>query len=203
MPNFAFNARYALLTYPQCGDLDPFHIVNHISSLKGECIIGRERHADGGTHLHAFCDFGRKLQSRRSDLFDVDNRHPNISPSKGTPEKGWDYACKDGDIVAGGLERPSPNGHRSHADRWAEIINASCEREFWDLVRELDPKALCTQFPSLRKYVEWIYAPKHEAYKSPSGIEFGGGAFPQLVAWKERSLTNGGKLLIMEWRSPP
>ena len=100
MPNFAFNARYALLTYPQCGDLDPFHIVNHISSLKGECIIGRERHADGGTHLHAFCDFGRKLQSRRSDLFDVDNRHPNISPSKGTPEKGWDYACKDGDIVA-------------------------------------------------------------------------------------------------------
>lgn len=188
MPNFAVNARYALLTYAQCGNLDPFTIVAHIGSLRGECIVGREIHADGGTHLHVFCDFGRKFQSRRTDIFDVGGHHPNISQSKGNPGAGFDYAIKDGDVVAGGLERPSGNTASGVADKWAEIIDAPDEQTFWERVAQLDPKALCTQFPSLQKYVGWKYATKHEEYRSPTGLEFGGGAFPQLDAWRETEL---------------
>ena len=101
MSTFRFQARYALLTYAQCGDLDPFAVVNHLAELGAECIIGRENHSDGGLHLHAFVDFGRKYRTRNTRAFDVQGCHPNVSPSRGTPEEGFDYAIKDGDVVAG------------------------------------------------------------------------------------------------------
>ena len=101
---FNFNAKYVLLTYAQCGDLDPWAVVDHLAELRAECIIGREAHADGGTHLHCFAHFDRKFRSRRADVFDVLGCHPNVSPTYTTPQAGWDYACKDGDIVAGGLQ---------------------------------------------------------------------------------------------------
>ena len=68
---FNFNARYALLTYSQCGDLDGVEVSNHFTKLGAECIVAREAHADGGIHLHAFVDFGPecKFRSRRSDVF--------------------------------------------------------------------------------------------------------------------------------------
>ena len=100
---FRFAARYGLLTYAQSGELDPFRVVNHLADLGAECIIGREDHADGGVHLHAFFMFERKFESRNVRVFDVDGCHPNIVRGYGTPEKGWDYATKDGDVVGGGL----------------------------------------------------------------------------------------------------
>ena len=72
MSSFSFHARYALLTYAQCGDLCPFTIVDLLSTMGAECIIGREHHQDGGIHLHVFVDFGRKYRSRRADTFDVE-----------------------------------------------------------------------------------------------------------------------------------
>ena len=47
MSSFSFHARYALLTYAQCGDLCPFTIVDLLSTMGAECIIGREHHQDG------------------------------------------------------------------------------------------------------------------------------------------------------------
>lgn len=101
--SFRFNARYVLLTYPQSGDLDGFAVSDHLSELGAECIVARENHTDSGVHLHAFVDFGKRFQSRNVRIFDVLGRHPNVSVSKGSPEKGYDYAIKDGDVVAGGL----------------------------------------------------------------------------------------------------
>ena len=130
---FRLQARYVLLTYAQCGELDLFKVCNHLAALDAECIIGRETHDDGGTHLHAFVDFGRKYRTRNERQFDVDGYHPNIQPSKGTPEKGYDYAIKDGDVVAGGLERPTPTTtQRDHVD-WDRIVNATNADEFWEL----------------------------------------------------------------------
>ena len=140
---FNFNARYALLTYSQCGDLDGWEVSNHFTKLRAECIVAREAHADGGIHLHAFVDFGpgRKFRSRRSDVFDVGGFHPNISPTHSTPQSGFDYACKDGDIVAGGLERPTGSVEsRTNAD-WSTIVTAPTRDEFlqlsWNNLHEL------------------------------------------------------------------
>jgi len=85
MSNFTFHSRYGLITYAQCDGLDPSDVCNHFTSLGAECIIAREDHADGGTHLHVFADFERKRRFRRADIFDVRGYHPNIEPSRGNP----------------------------------------------------------------------------------------------------------------------
>lgn len=195
MPAFCVNARYVLLTYPQCEGLDEWAVNNHLSSLGAECIIGREDHADGGTHLHAFVDFNRKFRSRRVDIFDVDGRHPNIVPSRGSPGRGWDYAVKDGCVVAGGLARPGDDGANADGNKWGEIIRAESRDEFWANVERLDPKALCLNFPSLCRFADWRYKEEPEAYEHPAGISFELGMVPDLVAWREQSLDNhlGGK----------
>ena len=136
---FNFNAKYVLLTYAQCGDLDPWAIVNHLAELRAECIVGRETHADGGTHLHCFAHFERKFRSRRADVFDVLGCHPNVSPTYTTPQAGWDYACKDGDIVAGGLQdqmlAKSLEVETCGMISWLQKVETSFLDYSWNLLR--------------------------------------------------------------------
>uniref|UniRef100_A0A8A4XCH1 Replication-associated protein n=1 Tax=Syrmaticus reevesii Genomoviridae sp. TaxID=2814996 RepID=A0A8A4XCH1_9VIRU len=185
---FKFQSRYVLLTYAQSMELDPFDVVNHLSSLGAECIIGREPHADGGTHLHAFVDFGRRYSTRRTDAFDVGGHHPNISPSRGRAEGGYDYATKEGDIVAGGLERPCRSRVSRNDHLWDEIINQPDEQSFWECVQRLDPKAAATQFTQLRAYASWAYAVQPERYERNSDHSFDTGMVPELDRWRRESL---------------
>ncbi|AMH87732.1 RepA [Pteropus associated gemycircularvirus 4] len=170
------NSRYKLLTYAQCGDLDPFDIVDLLSGLQGECIVGRELHSDGGIHLHVFVDFGRKFRSRSVGIFDVGGRHPNVVASWGTPEEGYDYAIKDGDVVAGGLERPTPResraGNGSAAAKWATIADADDREQFFELVKSLDPKTFVTRLQDLQRFADWKFRSDPEPYITPNNIHF-------------------------------
>jgi len=197
MPSFQFQARYALLTYAQCGDLDPFAVVNHLAGLGAECIIGREDHADGGVHLHAFVDFGRKYRTRDQGAFDVEGCHPNVSPSRGTPEDGFDYAIKDGDVVGGGLTRPSRRGLAPDGGVWTEIVNASSESEFWTLCEQLAPRSLVTSFTQLRAYASWKFPPIREPYETPEGVIIDTTFVAELDGWVRDNIgqgRTGGKL---------
>jgi len=197
MSTFRFQARYALLTYPQCGHLDPFAVVNHLAGLNAECIIGRENHADGGIHLHAFVDFGVKYRTRNARAFDVEGCHPNVSPSRGTPEDGYDYAIKDGDIVAGGLERPTGSRVDATGGVWPEIINAKDESEFWRLCESLAPRSLVTSFTQLRAYAAWKFPPIRVPYETPEGVIIDTSWVVELDSWVRENLgrgETGGKL---------
>lgn len=185
---FRFAARYVLLTYAQCGDLDPFEVVRSLGDLGAECIIGREDHADGGCHLHAFADFKRKFQSRNVRIFDVDGKHPNVQPCKTTPEQMYDYAIKDGDIVAGGLTRPDGTSVSEAGSKWTECLLAESREEFFETVARVDPRALCCSFSSLRAYADWKYRPIMDAYQTPVGISFDTTEVPQLSQWIQRNL---------------
>lgn len=185
---FRFAGRYALLTYAQCSDLDPFAVVNHLGSLGAECIIGREDHSDGGVHLHAFTDFNRKFESRNERVFDVDGRHPNVLRGTRTPEKMWDYATKDGDIVGGGLSRPSGVGVSPSGSVWHQIILSETREQFFAACAELDPRSLCVSFGSLRTYADWKYRESRDPYVTPGGISFSTDQFPQLDDWVQRTL---------------
>lgn len=180
--------KYALLTYAQCGDLCGQLVCDHLGTLGAECIVARERHSDGGYHLHVFAEWERQFRSRRPDVFDVGGHHPNILPSRGTPEKGYDYAIKDGDVVAGGLARPSGNSLGPSGDKWAVIADSGSEEEFWRNVRRLDPKALCTNYPALRKYADSQFAADRDWYEVPPGLQYTSGVISDLAAWAEGSI---------------
>jgi len=190
---FKFNSRYVLLTYAQCDDLSEWTILEHISKLGGECIIAREAHSDGGTHFHVFCDAGegRKFRSRRADYFDVGGYHANITPSRGRPGEGYDYATKDGDIVAGGLARPGAESTTAAENKWSIICRAEDESDFWKLVEELDPKALATNFSNLRRFADWRFKPERVVYEHPSGLQFDLGTVPDLTVWRDEALGDG------------
>lgn len=192
MPEFHCNARYFLITYAQCGDLSEWTVLDLFVRLGAECIIAREDHADGGIHLHVFADFGRKYRSRRVDIFDVGGHHPNITPSTGTPAKGYDYAVKDGCILAGGLARPGGDGHSNANAKWARICSAESREEFFDLCHELEPRTLCTAFTSLSKYADWRYRARVVEYRTPNGIDFNDGRLDGRFDWVQQSGVGGG-----------
>lgn len=188
--SFDFHCKHALFTYAQCGSLDPWAVSDHFSALGAECIIGREAHADGGTHLHAFVSWERRFRSRRSTFADVLGCHPNISRSRGTPWDGYDYATKDGDVVAGGLERPErpADSVRGRDEAWSKIVAAETREKFWELVRELAPSDLAKSFPSLAKFCDWQYASTPGPYDGPvrGDTRFDTSAYPELEAWCSR-----------------
>jgi len=186
---FNFHARYGLFTYAQCDGLDPEAVGLHFTSMGAECIISREDHCDGGHHLHVFADFGRKRRIRGERTFDVLQFHPNIVPSKGSPERGYDYATKDGDIVWGGLERPGGSNvgavRSRNAIDFAQLVEINDAGEFWDAVARDAPSLLLRSFTSIHAYAAWRFKPKHAEYSTPEGIEFDLGSLPDLCQWKE------------------
>lgn len=204
--SFYFNGRYALFTYAQCGDLDGFDVMDRFSSLAAECIVGRELHEDGGTHLHVFVDFGRRFRSRKSDVFDVGGFHPNVEPSKGTPDQGYKYAIKDGDVVCGGLAQPDAvtrrTGDSATDTKWAEITSAANRTEFWNLLHELDPKSAACNYNSLQKYADWKFAEVQPVYESPPGVTFTGGEFDGRDDWLSQSGIGDRESQIGRWSCP-
>jgi hypothetical protein len=186
---FRFAARYGLLTFPQSGDLEPDSVVNHLAELGAKCIVGREKHQDGGIHLHAFFMFKRKFESRNVRVFDVGGRHPNVVRGYSTPEKGYAYAIKDGDIAGGDLELDDVRAKVSVSRaNWDEIKLAGTREEFFEAVGRLEPKSLCCSFSSLRAYADWKYRPEPVPYRHPANVSLTTAAFPELSAWVSHNL---------------
>lgn len=167
---FTFKGNHVLLTFAQSPDLDPEAVDTLVRRLGGQCIIGRENHADGGIHFHCFVQFEHEFQSSDARVFDVGGRHPNVRKMYRTPEKGYDYAIKDGDVVGGSLERPSGASLGKVGDKWLEIIASTTREEFFETAARLDPKSLCCSFVSLSKYADWKYRVDRAPYSTPRGI---------------------------------
>lgn len=210
MPSISFCAQHFLLTYAHSEgtngkpELDPHRIVEVLGDLGAECIVARERYPTGdGFHFHVFCSFERRFRSRKVDVFDVDGYHPNVEPSRKNAVGGYDYATKDGEVVAGGLERPSGvSGRRSTSgatDAWAEITASDSAEEFWRLCEELDPKSMVCNFPALSRFVEWRFRPEPVPYVTPDGI-FDLTGYESLEEWRDNVLFGGnsGK----QWAAP-
>ena len=199
MPFILNHAKYALLTYAQCGDLDPWQVSDHLSALGAESIVGRESHADGGVHLHVFVDFGRKFTSRKTDVFDVGGYHPNIERVGKTPWKAYDYAIKDGDVCAGGAERPDESGtelDRPADSTWSRILEAESAEEFHRLCSELAPRYYVCSFGSIQRYVDWRYRPVVEPYSTPTGIGFSIEGVEELTEWVSQARLGSGSLAV-------
>lgn len=189
---FNFFGNHVLLTYPQCDGLDPQEIVACVESTGGECIIGRENHVDGGIHFHCFVQWIVEFSTTDQRRFDVGGFHPNFRKMYRTPEKGYDYAIKDRDLVGGTLERPSGTVARKAKSPWVEIILAETRDEFFDLCAKLDPRSLCVGFVGLSKYVDWKYRVDRSPYSTPGGVSIVPDAVPELSRWVRENLGGNG-----------
>lgn len=195
-------AQSFLLTYAHAegsdarDPLDPFAIVGRLGELGGECIVAKELYpTSDGFHLHVFVMFERRFRSRKVDCFDVGGYHPNILPSRKNAAGGFDYAIKDGDVVAGGLARPSGESGRKSTDRaadaWGQITAACSREEFWQLLEELDPKSMVCSFNAVSKFCDWKFREEPVPYCGPDGV-FDVADYPDIGLWRDTFLPRGG-----------
>ena len=191
---FRFAAKYGLLTYAQSDGLDPFGIVNLLAELGAECIVGKELHSDGGTHYHAFFMFNRKFQSRNPRVFDVDGHHPNILRGRKTPGQMYDYATKDGDVVAGGLQRPDDqvSSKNNSDDFWRCVFDAETREETFRVAEESSVSLLGRYFFQVRAIAEGKTIQNPLDYVGNPELEWELGPYPELRAWCETHLGGRG-----------
>lgn len=202
---FRFSARYGLLTYAQSNELDPFRIVEHLSKLGAECIVGRELHDDGGTHFHAFFMFESRFQSRNPRVFDIDSYHPNILRGRKTPEQMYDYATKDGDVCAGGLSRPTPRGSSSKDSDvfWSTVFDAETKDETLRSAGETSVSLYGRYYFQVRAIAESKAQRSPRDYVSDPTLEWELGPYPELRDWCETYLGRRGGRLVLPLLSCP
>lgn len=194
MPFHLKNRRYVLFTYAQSGpDFDYWAVVELLGDLGAECIIGRELHEDGGIHYHVFADFGRLFSTRKVRIFDVGGKHPNIQPIRITPAKAYDYAIKDGDVVAGGLGRPGGDCDWDPDNFWSAATHAGSADEFLHFCDQLAPRDLVRSFPNFRAYANWKWNDRVAVYDQPGGAVFDTSEAPGIDAWLSQSFIGIGK----------
>lgn len=129
------------------------------------CIrAGREKHQDGGDHLHVYVELLHQITINQPDELDILDHHCNIEAVRRTPWKAYDYAGKEGDIIL--EEGDPPTKPVKNEDPWMIISQAPDETEFWALVRKHAPKDMITKFNSIKAYADWNYT-KSEKYEDP------------------------------------
>nr|UBJ26195.1 replication-associated protein [Red panda feces-associated genomovirus] len=155
--------------------------------MQAECIVARENHSTGEPHLHVFVDFGRKRRIRDARKFDVQSRHPNVEPSRGRAWDGYDYVIKEGNVVAGGLERPEPEHGRVRDDEsiWTQLVGCEDRDSFFEPLRSDAPKCLITQFTQVQRYADWNYGRRQTTYEQPP-VVFNYEGIGELPDWSSK-----------------
>lgn len=151
MPAFRFSARSVLLTYSQVSEamtkeavyhtIDDRYVIRHY-------VIGEEKHADGGRHIHACLIFANKIDSSDATLFDINDGqhqfHPNIQPIKhgrAHMERAQEYCRKEDNEPLQNVEAKLS---------WGEILEkAQHADDYMRLVRTNYPRDYCLNFQRL------------------------------------------------------
>lgn len=172
---------------------DEFHwsaIREIVENFGGKCRIGREHHKDGGIHYHAFCVKEERFVFRRSDKFDINGHHPNITQVTRTPERAWKYVAKESVVYDGIPEPPSGRSKkRTNADVWRHILSADDRDSMLKRVEEGQPEKFCTSFNNIVRAAEHKHPTNSFTdYTSPPGLSHELDLFPEITEWQQRYL---------------
>lgn len=96
---YRLQATHLFLTYPQC-DESPQRLLEFLRDRLDvkHFSIGRERHGDGGFHLHAYVHLGKRCNIRRADYLDFEGHHGDYQRAR-APRTSIEYTQKDGDFI--------------------------------------------------------------------------------------------------------
>lgn len=145
---FRLDAQYWFVTYSQC-DVDKADILTHIvtrhpTRTPDWVIVVRERHDDGGLHLHAVINWGSRLCTRDQRFLDYTDQgtvyHPKLEPARSVTKALQYVAKEDAEPYTYG-EVPEPSAaKRDRGDLIRELLaTANSAEELLSNVREADP----------------------------------------------------------------
>jgi len=89
--SFRLQTKEIFLTYPQCGDLELNFLRSELEKKLStyrmkEFVLTREKHEDGGNHIHVFIITRKKTNIENERYFDIEYKdeifHPNIQPAR-------------------------------------------------------------------------------------------------------------------------
>lgn len=201
-PRFRFAGRYLLLTYSQVPPgFDPLDIAKLFRRRGENYVIARESHQDGGTHYHAFVDYGKVRDVRNPRKWDVHSVHPNLRDIRRTPHRAYAYAVKGRSIVAETFDdRTRPTAGRRDGKalsvgkrNWKSITDAATKDQFFETLKELDPRALVTAFGNVQRYSNWTYGEPRQPYTNPNGLAMQLGEYPDLREYLSGFLNQQGR----------
>lgn len=94
---FDLKTKTLFLTYSQC-EATHDELYEFLSSKLDiqYAVVGRERHADEGRHLHAYVKLKQSRRFRNCKELDLGESHPNITSARNNAAS-ITYAKKDGD----------------------------------------------------------------------------------------------------------
>lgn len=174
-----FKFKSALLTYSQVDNdtaaafLSPKEAhFNHVASALRTPLVyrlGRESHADGGTHYHVFLSFDQRVSFRNERTLDFYSSHPNIKPIPRTPHLAFDYAGKDDDIIYEYGERPGESGASSSGRDgiYGDALASETKEGFLEAIRKGAPRDYVLYFGSISGFADAHYATPPPPYDSP------------------------------------
>jgi len=154
---FRFNAKNVFLTYPQC-NLEKEFALEHFKIIFPNGFkhtIARERHADGGFHLHVLLCFNTKFSTRDERYFDIATHHPNIQPSRSVKNTN-NYIKKDGDFIT---DIPETGG-------WLAALSASSREDFMEACKEASARDYVLQYDRIVSFADKHFAPPKQEFSS-------------------------------------
>jgi len=170
MPGFRFNAKNVFLTYAQVGDAfsqqDLFEHLLALRDIQPICLrVGREHHADGGTHYHAYGKWSVKFNTVDPRFFDFHDIHPNIQSARNESQV-WAYCGKDGDVVDFGIP---PKCKRTYGDI---IKEATTEAEFFEQCASTFPRDFVLNHERLEYFARKKFKRENPPYVDPYNGQF-------------------------------
>jgi len=177
--SFRFRAKTCLLTYSQTTEhqqhaflhrtTDHFDHVANALGPPSHYRLGRELHADGGTHFHVFISWPDRISFRNERLLDFHGAHPNIKAIPRTIEHAWDYAGKDGDIIHEFGTRPGKSGTLSTGrdSIWTDALTQQHKEDFLSILRNRAPRDYVLYYDAIERFAERFYAAPESDYESP------------------------------------
>lgn len=170
---FRFQGQYLFLTYSQTTDISKDDLLTFLTSGPGIkqpkfCLVGHERHLDGGDHFHAFIDFGKRFSFTNERRYDFHNFHPNIARA-GHPKECLEYCSKEGDTITFGTapDFDQAGSKPTRHELWSGLLdNSTSAGEFMRAVREADAYTFCTRYKQLEDMALSVFK-RRDPYVSP------------------------------------
>lgn len=159
MPShFDFRSKRVFLTYPRSDGLTRELIRNKLIELGVQYyIVGREQHADGGTHFHAYGEWIATFRTQAKRAFDISGYHPNIQSVR-VARNVMRYICKEDTDPLTNMQLPNDK------PSFREVYMANTETEFWELARAADPRAFILQHERLEYFARKRFKSEREQH---------------------------------------